>query len=871
MLEEGMISEDEVWKFVEEFKKEKHLNSSTMSVSVVKTQKYDSFMMVKRVCELLRKETRLIIGSQSDVGTDIVGSTLSNFNVPHIRMLGGSQYTVAESTNKYNDNWVNIHPHFPLLNRAFVDLINHLEWKSMTLFYGSDEGLIKLKEILKLPFHDHDITVNVQRIGRHDLRPLLKDIKNQGESNFVVDCDVATFLHLLNQAQELSMVSHYYHYLFISMDLQMINLTSFQDSGVNITTFKLINPERNKKFNDLIENFKITTGEALVYDALLLYSKVLSNLSSFERDRPDKSDLDCNKFNNSSFPFGSLISGKMRKMVFEGLTGRVIIDKNGLRKDFYLSILELTREGLIKIGYWTPNTGVKIMRNLTQYYRNVIGSLRNKTLIVTTILEDPYVMLKQPNDGLEGNDKFEGYCVDLINEIAKVLKFNFTIRLVEDNTYGVKDKLTEKWSGIIGELINLKADLAVSGLTISHQREEVIDFTKPFMNLGISILYKKPVANAPDFFSFLTPLSFEVWIYMLATYIVVSFMLFVLARFSPYEWAKPTSCQRDPGVVVNEFTIMNSFWFTIGSLMQQGCETMPRANSTRILSGTWWFFALIMISSYTANLAAFLTVERMITPIENADDLSKQIEIRYGSVYGGSTMAFFRESKITTYERMWASMESAQPTVFVNSSKQGINLVKRASPKYAYLMESTSLEYTVQRECDLQQVGGLLDSKGYGIATPRNSPYRDPVSNAILKLQEEGVLHKLKDYWWKEKVEKKCPKEEKKDVANELTMKNVGGIFLLLVVGLIISLITVTFEFVWKTIQKAEQDRGSLCREFINQLKFAFNCKASKQKPPSNIKSTSNHCLNKLSSVEGLISNHTPSIKELNVYEKFSN
>ena len=40
-----------------------------------------------------------------------------------------------------------------------------------------------------------------------------------------------------------------------------------------------------------------------------------------------------------------------------------------------------------------------------------------------------------------------------------------------------------------------------------------------------------------------------------------------------------------------------------------------QACSTRIVGGIWWFFSLIIISSYTANLAAFLTVERMITPI----------------------------------------------------------------------------------------------------------------------------------------------------------------------------------------------------------------------------------------------------------------
>ena len=60
------------------------------------------------------------------------------------------------------------------------------------------------------------------------------------------------------------------------------------------------------------------------------------------------------------------------------------------------------------------------------------------------------------------------------------------------------------------------------------------------------------------------------------------------------------------------------------SFTNKGSGLNPKAASTRIVGGIWWFFTLIIISSYTANLAAFLTVERMITPIENADDLSNQ-------------------------------------------------------------------------------------------------------------------------------------------------------------------------------------------------------------------------------------------------------
>ena len=70
----------------------------------------------------------------------------------------------------------------------------------------------------------------------------------------------------------------------------------------------------------------------------------------------------------------------------------------------------------------------------------------------------------------------------------------------------------------------------MASLTISYVREEVIDFTKPFMNLGISILYKKPEKQNPSLFSFLSPLSLAVWGYVLVAYTGVSFMLFFVSR-----------------------------------------------------------------------------------------------------------------------------------------------------------------------------------------------------------------------------------------------------------------------------------------------------------------------------------------------------
>ena len=77
---------------------------------------------------------------------------------------------------------------------------------------------------------------------------------------------------------------------------------------------------------------------------------------------------------------------------------------------------------------------------------------------------------------------------------------------------------------------------------------------------------------------------------------------------------------------------------------------------------------------------------------------------------------FHQESKIPVYQHMWSFMESNERPVFLKTSQEGIDRV--LNDNYAFLMESTMIDYNIQRNCELMQVGGLLDSKGYGIGTP---------------------------------------------------------------------------------------------------------------------------------------------------------
>ncbi|KAL0172349.1 hypothetical protein M9458_032660, partial [Cirrhinus mrigala] len=73
-------------------------------------------------------------------------------------------------------------------------------------------------------------------------------------------------------------------------------------------------------------------------------------------------------------------------------------------------------------------------------------------------------------------------------------------------------------------------------------------------------------------------------------------------------------------------------------------------------------------------------------------------------------------SRYQTYQRMWNYMYSKQPSVFVKSTEEGIARV--VNSKYAFLLESTMNEYHRSLNCNLTQIGGLLDTKGYGIGMP---------------------------------------------------------------------------------------------------------------------------------------------------------
>nr|XP_042902296.1 glutamate receptor ionotropic, kainate 3-like [Parasteatoda tepidariorum] len=190
---------------------------------------------------------------------------------------------------------------------------------------------------------------------------------------------------------------------------------------------------------------------------------------------------------------------------------------------------------------------------------------------------------------------------------------------------------------------------------------------------------------------------------------------------------------------------------------------------------------------------------------------------------------------------MWKAMISDENNLVVNNDA-GKELVNKRNGLYAFMMESATIEYVTERECSLAQIGGLLDNKGYGIATKKgNRELSDWLSSGILRLQEKGDLQILKERWWKQKGGGKCsdPSKQGSSAVRELTLGNVGGVFVVLIFGLGAATLIAFLEFRWRSAHWENPNKESFWTRTKKEIKFALSFDRTTKPVPRLRKSTS--------------------------------
>ena len=118
-----------------------------------------------------------------------------------------------------------------------------------------------------------------------------------------------------------------------------------------------------------------------------------------------------------------------------------------------------------------------------------------------------------------------------------------------------------------------KADVAVSAMFITYERQQYIHFTKPYMDLGLTILMPK---NSPqkNLFAFIEPFEIDLWTAVIGAMVVCGVATTICSYLSPFGFYGRYSQRLDQQNLSTEeerkkLNIFNSLWFSFAALMQQ--------------------------------------------------------------------------------------------------------------------------------------------------------------------------------------------------------------------------------------------------------------------------------------------------------------
>ncbi|XP_075991203.1 glutamate receptor 1-like [Anticarsia gemmatalis] len=776
----------------------------------------DAFKLSRLICNQFARGVIAMLGAVTPDSFDTLHSYTNTFQMPFVTPWFPEK--VIPPSSGLIDYAVSMRPDY---HRAVIDTITHYGWKHVIYIYDSHDGLLRLQQLYQSlqPGNATFRISNVKRVtNASDVVEYLRAIERLDRwSNKYVVLDSTTQLAkdaLILHVRDVQLGRRNYHYFLSGLvmdDRWEKEITEF--GAINITGFRVLDFSRKvvQNFIDTWKKDSVSAKAALMYDAVQvlidaiirlmrkkpeILRQTLRRSANFNASRL----LDCTpKGKVAPYEHGDKISRMIKKTEIDGLTGNIRFNEEGHRKNFTLQVMELTVDGdMTKVATWHDNKGLVPVIPKLDPLRAPGSYDRNKTYIVTTIEEAPYIMRNTPdNPEFRANEPYRGFCAELTRMISDKLEIKYELRKVRDGKYGIENpKIVGGWDGMVGELLRKEADMAIAPMTVTLERETVIDFSKPFLSFDI-----KPTRGATNttgaIFSFLHPLSKEIWLCIICSLFAVSVVLFLVSRFSPYEWrvvsfSDTQSTDHSETTVVNEFSFWNSIWFSLGSFMQQGSDITPRSVSGRIVGSVWWFFTLIVISSYTANLASYLTLARITEPSQSYGKLATCPE---DTADAPRTIAYPQDTAVDDHG--WLAL-ILDPTV-KNENKP----------------------------CEMLVTITNTGIKDFAVAFPKGSKLREGVNLALLSLKNEGELGKLVRKWF---TKTECDVMDPDLRGSELTLGQVAGLFYVLVGGLALALGVALIEFCRHG--RAEAARANVPLRAALKAKARLASHAERKTPP---------------------------------------
>ncbi|XP_071559616.1 NMDA receptor 1 [Temnothorax nylanderi] len=745
----------------------------------------------------------------------------------HIPVIGISSRDSAFSDKNIHVSFLRTVPPYSHQADVWVELLKHFNYMKIIFIHSSDTDgralLGRFQTTSQNLEDDVEIKVHVESViefepGLHNFEEQLREMKSAQARVCLMYASKKDAEVIFNDAANLNMTGAGYVWIVTEQALDAPNAPD------GLLGLKLINATQEK---------------AHISDSLYVLVSALRTMNQTERIT--EAPKDCSD-SGSIWETGKTLFQYIRKQVLpHGSTGQVAFDDNGDRIFAEYDIINIQYTGpdnnktQVSVGqYFYPTNGTKMKLRVNE--SNIIwpGRLKIKPegfmipthLKVLTIEEKPFVYVRELPDNEKclpeeiacphfnmTDDKqmfcCKGYCVDLLKELAKMINFTYSLALSPDGQFGsyvIKNTSVggkKEWTGLIGEIVNERADMIVAPLTINPERAEFIEFSKPFKYQGITILEKKP-SRSSTLVSFLQPFSNTLWILVMVSVHVVALVLYLLDRFSPFGRFKLANTD---GTEEDALNLSSAIWFAWGVLLNSGIgEGTPRSFSARVLGMVWAGFAMIIVASYTANLAAFLVLERPKTKLTGINDA------RLRNTMENLTCATVKGSAVDMYFRRQVELSNMYRTMEANNYDTAEDAIRdiKIGKLMAFIWDSSRLEFEAAQDCELVTAGELFGRSGYGIGLQKGSPWADAVTLAILDFHESGFMESLDNLWILHGNVQQCEQFEK--MPNTLGLENMAGVFIVVGVGIGGGVALIIIEMAYKKHQIRKQRKMELAR-----------------------------------------------------------
>ncbi|XP_029201413.2 glutamate receptor 2-like isoform X1 [Acropora millepora] len=714
---------------------------------------------------------------------------------------------------------ISMKPSYRAICRALKDIKDFYSFQQIAVVYDARKSRLAstfFAEANKWPTYKAQMMPELLLHEKEKLRESLTTLLKSHIKQVILFCDHKDLVTIMNEALFVGINDKELKWIVSDLEIAGLNKTDPSILGLVGLSLHVADKTAAKKTKKAVSEgareFSLAMY-ATVQDAAIVIAKATETfLTSKDGERILRSyqvsgGCPLRSMKEGETALGQRMLNEMKMVQFKGLTGQVEFDRGTGERLLVdgMDIMNVVHNGVVQVGSWKPKPGVndnfvstkssKEPHWLGDFAEFVkchnpgppgSGPARSLPKVsITTVLEPPFVEIK--NKSLKREDvagkvvdgDLQGFLIDLIRALAKEAKFEYDLYLRSDSGY----------QKMIDELTRQERDMALAPITITAEREESIDFSKPFMDFSLSLIMQKPGEPPINKFAFLQPFTGGVWLSTIGVVLFITVMMCVMDFLTPFGYrARARQSDDEPG---NEFNLLNSLWFATASVLQQGPDSTPLAPSGRLLASTFWFFILILISTYTANLAAFFTIKRTADTINSLEALANQNDIKYGVMKGGSVMKFFETSDDSLYRKMFSHMREYK--TFVEGTKAGVD--KARTEKYAYITEYPYLEYyNQQKPCNTKLLKNLIQTKSYGIGLQRNSPFTNRITVAILKLREKNFIEKTRRSWWDDRSQ--CPKPSQSKTGNtqSLDVNNLAGVFIILLGGVIVSVVLLIIE-----------------------------------------------------------------------------